>query len=161
MQIEKANQEKTFHHFDSRWCKCSQHKHIQKHCKCSQHKQIHFICSAFLFWLCCEHVRCQIDESVFLICRCFSICSASRWIQVKHGREWKGPVIVCDQIILQMHQIIKDFKRGSCHTFSIQIQVQKRTLSLQTKNLRKNWYSNNTTVWFISNNVTEVDENIV
>ncbi len=43
-------------------------------CKCSQHNQIHFICSVFLFWLCCEHlqrVRCQIDESVFLICRCF------------------------------------------------------------------------------------------
>ncbi len=38
------------------------------------HNQIHFICSAFLYWLCCEHlqhVRCQIDESVFLICRCF------------------------------------------------------------------------------------------
>ncbi len=33
-------------------------------------------CSPFLFWLCCEHlqrVRCQIDESVFLICRCFFI----------------------------------------------------------------------------------------
>ncbi len=45
----------------------------ETHCKCS-HNQIHFICSAFLFWLCCEHlqrVRCQIDESVFLICRCF------------------------------------------------------------------------------------------
>ncbi len=38
-------------------------------CKCSQHNQIHFICSAFIFWLCCEHlqhVRCQFDESCFL-----------------------------------------------------------------------------------------------
>ncbi len=53
---------KPFHHFDSRWCKCS------------QHNQIHYICRAFLFWLCCENlqrVRCQIGESVFVICRCF------------------------------------------------------------------------------------------
>ncbi len=38
------------------------------------------ICSAFIFWLCCEHlqrVRCKIEEVVFLICRCFfSICRA-------------------------------------------------------------------------------------
>ncbi len=48
---------KDFHHFDSRWCKYSQHKQIKKHCKCSQHNQIHFICSVFLFWLCCEHLQ--------------------------------------------------------------------------------------------------------
>ncbi len=70
LQLQKthANRKSTsksrkhVHHFDSRWCKCS------------QHNQIHFICSAFLFWLCCEHllhVCCQINESVFLICRCF------------------------------------------------------------------------------------------
>ncbi len=32
------------------------------------------ICSAFLFWLCCEHLQrvcCQIEEVVFLICRYF------------------------------------------------------------------------------------------
>ncbi len=53
---------KHFHQFDSRWCKCS------------QHKQINVICSASLFLLCCEHLQrvcCQIGESVFLICRCF------------------------------------------------------------------------------------------
>ncbi len=64
MRIEKApaNQENIFYQFDSRWCKCS------------QHNQIHFICSAFLFWLCCEHlkhVHCKIEEVVSLICRCF------------------------------------------------------------------------------------------
>ncbi len=45
LQLQKthANRKSTsksrkhFHHFDSRWCKCS------------QHNQIHFICSAFLF----------------------------------------------------------------------------------------------------------------
>ncbi len=70
-------------------------------------------------------------------------------------------MIVCDQIILQIHQIIKDFKRGSCHTFSIQIQVQKRTLSLQTKNLRKIDIQITQPYDFKSNNVTEVDVNIV
>ncbi len=72
MQIEKV--EKEFHHFDSRWWKCSQHKQIKKHTVNAQHNQIHFICSAFLFWLCCEHlqrVRCKIEEVVFLISRCF------------------------------------------------------------------------------------------
>ncbi len=72
LQLQKthANRKSTsksrkhFHHFDSRWCKCSQHNQIQ------------FICSAFLFWLCCEHLRCQIDESVFLICRCFFLFAA-------------------------------------------------------------------------------------
>ncbi len=70
LQLQKthANRKSTsksrkhFQHFDSRWCKCSQHNQIQ------------FICSAFLFWLCCEHlqrVRCKIEEVVFLICRCF------------------------------------------------------------------------------------------
>ncbi len=41
----------------------------ETHCKCSQHNQINCICSAFLFWLCCEHLQrvcCQIDESCFL-----------------------------------------------------------------------------------------------
>ncbi len=84
LQLQKthANRKSTsksrnrFHHFDSRWCKCSQHKQIKKHCKCSQHNQIHFICSAFLFlvvlWAFApSNVCCQIDESVFLICRCF------------------------------------------------------------------------------------------
>ncbi len=80
---------KHFHHFDSRWCKCSQHKQIKKHRKCSQHNQIHFICSAFLFWWCCEHlqrVRCQIDESVFLICRCFFLFAAHFffWLYCEH-----------------------------------------------------------------------------
>ncbi len=58
----------------------------ETHCKCSQHNQIHFICSAFLFWLSCERVCCQIDESVFLICRCFfSICSAFLfWLCCEH-----------------------------------------------------------------------------
>ncbi len=42
-------------------------------CKCSQHNQIkYFICSAFLclvvLWVFAD---CQIDEVVFLICRCF------------------------------------------------------------------------------------------
>ncbi len=66
---------KHFHHVDSIWYKCSQ-TNKETCCKCSQHNQIHFICSAFLFWLCCEHlqrVRCQIDESVFLICRCLKL----------------------------------------------------------------------------------------
>ncbi len=57
------------------------------------------ICSVFLYlfvlwafvvcvfiWLCCEHlqrVRCQFDESFFLICRCFfSICSAFLFLVV-------------------------------------------------------------------------------
>ncbi len=77
-QIEKAPAN---HQFDRRLCKCSQHKQIKKHCKCSQHKQIHLICSAFLFWLCCEHLQrvcCQINESFFLICRCF-FYFAARW----------------------------------------------------------------------------------
>ncbi len=53
----------------------------ETHCKCSQHNQIHFICSAFLFWLCCEHLQlvcCQIEESVFLIFRVFFLFAA-RW----------------------------------------------------------------------------------
>ncbi len=41
----------------------------ETHRKCSQHNQIHCVCSAFLEHL--QRVRCQIDESVFLICRCF------------------------------------------------------------------------------------------
>ncbi len=58
-------------------------------CKCSRHNQIHFICSPFLFWLCFEHlqrVRCQIDESVFLMCRCFFfICSVFLfWLCCEH-----------------------------------------------------------------------------
>ncbi len=62
MQIEKApaNQENIFI-----W---------QQMGKCSQHNQIHFICSTFVFWLCCEHLqrlRCKIEEVVFLICRRF------------------------------------------------------------------------------------------
>ncbi len=77
LQLQKthANRKSTsksrkhFHIFDSR------------RCKCSQQNQIHLICSTFLFWLCCEHlqcVRCQIDKSVFFICRCFfSVCSAN------------------------------------------------------------------------------------
>ncbi len=46
-----------------------------------------FMCSAFLLWLCCEHlqhVRCKIEEVVFLISRCFlylqrvfSICTTA------------------------------------------------------------------------------------
>ncbi len=74
LQTTHANRKSTsksrkhFHRFDSKWWKCS------------QHKQIHFISTAFLFWLCCEHLQhvcCQIEEVVFLICRCsFSIWSA-------------------------------------------------------------------------------------
>ncbi len=74
LQLQKthANRKSTsksrkhLHHFDSRWYKCSQHKQIKKHAENAHNK-------------CCEHlqrVHCQIDESVFLICRCFfSICS--------------------------------------------------------------------------------------
>ncbi len=42
---------------------------------CFLNLQVFFsICSAFLFWLCCEHLQrvcCKIEEVVFLICRCF------------------------------------------------------------------------------------------
>ncbi len=96
---------KRIHQFDSRCCKCSQHKQIKN-----------FIWSAFLYlvvlwpfaarvlsnwqscflklqvfcsqfavhlfiWLCCEHLQrvcCQIDKVVFLIYRCFFLFSV-RW----------------------------------------------------------------------------------
>ncbi len=51
----------------------------ETHCKCSQHNQIHFISNAVLFWLCSERlqcVHCQIDASVFLICRGFFLFAA-------------------------------------------------------------------------------------
>ncbi len=92
LQLQKthANRKRTsksrkhFHQFDSRRCKCSQHKQIKKHCKCSQHNQIHFICSAFLFWRCCEHLQhvcCQIEEVVSLICWCFFSATVASSLQ--------------------------------------------------------------------------------
>ncbi len=98
MQLQKthANRKSTsksrkhFHQFDSRWCKCSQHKQIKKH-TANAHNTTKYIlfASRFFFWLCCEHLQhvcCQIDESVFLICRCFfSICSAFLfWLCCEH-----------------------------------------------------------------------------
>jgi len=72
LQKTRANRESTsksrthLHQFDSRWSKRS------------QHKQIHVICSAFLFWLCCQN-----DESVFFIFQVFfSICSALSSLQI-------------------------------------------------------------------------------
>ncbi len=67
---------KHFQHFDSRWCKCS------------QHKQINFICSTFHFCFCCEHlkrVRCQNDESFLNLQVFFSICRAFVfWLCCEH-----------------------------------------------------------------------------
>ncbi len=83
LQLQKthANRKSTSksrNHFSSFWQQMVQmfttQTNKETHGKCSQHTQIHFICSAFIFWVCCEllqRVRCQIDESVFLICRCF------------------------------------------------------------------------------------------
>ncbi len=112
LQLQKthANRKSTsksrkhLHQCDRRCWKWSQHKQIKKHCKCSQHNQIkNFICSAFLYlvvlwafavcffiWLCCEYLQrvcCQIDEVVFLICRCFFFIFAVRffiWLCCKH-----------------------------------------------------------------------------
>ncbi len=53
---------KHLHQFDSRCCKCLQHNQINN-----------FIAACFFVW-CCKHLQCvccQIDEVVFLICRCF------------------------------------------------------------------------------------------
>ncbi len=52
-------------------CVCCQiEEAVSLICKCF----FFFFCSAFRFWLWCEHlkrVRCAIDEVVSLICRCF------------------------------------------------------------------------------------------
>ncbi len=66
---------KHFHHFDRRWYKCSQHKQIKKH-DANAHNITKYILFAARFFsgLCCEHlqhVRCQIEEVVSLICMCF------------------------------------------------------------------------------------------
>ncbi len=95
---------KDFHQFDSRWWKCSQHKQMKKHtenahnkcylqrvcflvvlwafaaCVVKLTKAVFLICSAFLFWLCCEHLQCvccQNDENCFLNLQVFFffICS--------------------------------------------------------------------------------------
>ncbi len=84
LQLQKtdANRKSTsksrkhFHHFDSRWWKCSQHKQIKKHAANAHNTtklilcaaRFFSICSTFLFWLCCEHLQrvCfQIEEVVF------------------------------------------------------------------------------------------------
>ncbi len=75
---------KHLHQFDSRWCKCSQHKQIKKQAA-EIDESVFLICrcfflfaARFFFWLCCEHlqrVRCKIEEVVSLICRGF-FCSA-------------------------------------------------------------------------------------
>ncbi len=76
---------KHLHQFDSRWCKCSQHKQIKKHCKCSQYNQIHFICSAFLFWLCCEHLQHLLLKTSWWICFIFCLLQ-----MLTDGLEWCG-----------------------------------------------------------------------
>ncbi len=66
---------KHFHQFDSRWWKCSQHKQIKKNTANAHNTTKNILFAArFFFWLCCEHLQrvcCQIEEVVFLICRCF------------------------------------------------------------------------------------------
>ncbi len=88
LQLQKthANRKSTsksrkhFHHFDSRWCKCSQHKQIKKHTANAYNTtKYNIFAGRFFVWLCCEHlqrVRCQIDKRFFLICRCFFLFAA-------------------------------------------------------------------------------------
>ncbi len=76
MQIEKApaNQENIFISLTVDGANALNTTKKETRCKCSQHNQKHCICSAFLFWLCCEHLQrvcCQFEEVLFLICRCF------------------------------------------------------------------------------------------
>ncbi len=91
MQIEKAPANKET---NSMVKMLTTQTNKETHCKCSQHNQINFICSTFLFlvvlwafavcfffWLCCEHLQhvcCQIEEVVFLICRVFFLFAARR-----------------------------------------------------------------------------------
>ncbi len=103
LQLQKthANRKSTsksrkhFHQFDSRWCKCSQHKQIKKH-TANAHSTTKYILFAarFLLWLCCEHLQrvcCQIDESVFLICRCFFYLQRVELSRLKKKRKKFDP----------------------------------------------------------------------
>ncbi len=95
---------KHLHQFDSRCCKCSQHNQIKNFIcstflclvvlwafvacvlsnwwSCFLNLQVFFFyLQCFFIWLCCEHLQgvcCQIEEVVFLICRCFFLFAA-RW----------------------------------------------------------------------------------
>ncbi len=90
-KLEKApaNQEKIFIILTADVQMLTTQTSKETHCKCSQHNQIHFICSTFLYWLCCEHlqrVRCKIEEVVFLICRRFFLFAARFffWLCCEH-----------------------------------------------------------------------------
>ncbi len=49
---------KYFQQFDSRWCKCSQHKQIKKHTANTHNTtKCIFFAARFFFWLCCEHLQ--------------------------------------------------------------------------------------------------------
>ncbi len=89
LQLQKtyANRKSTsksrkhLHQFDSRCCKCSQRKQIKKRAANAHNTTKYIILFALLFfdWLCCDHLQrvCyQINEVVFLICRCFFLFAA-------------------------------------------------------------------------------------
>ncbi len=67
---------KHLHQFDSRWCKCSQHKQIKKHTA-----NAHLL----LFWLCCEHLQHLLLKTSWWIC--FSFCLLQ---MLTDGLEWCG-----------------------------------------------------------------------
>ncbi len=66
---------KHFHQFDSRWCKCSQHKQIKKHTT-NAHNTTKYILFAVRFFFGCvvsiwSVCVVKMTKVVFLICRCF------------------------------------------------------------------------------------------
>ncbi len=77
MQLQKtdANRKSTsksrkyFHHFDSRWCKCSQHKQIKKH-TANAHNTSKYILFAARFFFGCVVSVCSV--SVVKLTKVFS-----------------------------------------------------------------------------------------
>ncbi len=98
LQLQKthANRKSTsksrkhFHQFDSRWCKCSQHKQIKKHTTNAHNRSKYIIFAARFFFGCvvsiCSVCVVKMTKVVFLICRrVFSICSVFRfWLCCEH-----------------------------------------------------------------------------
>ncbi len=98
LQLQKthANKKSTsksrkhFHHFDSRWCKCSQHKQINKHTANPHNTTKYILFAAHFFFGCvvsiCSVCVVKLTKVVLLICRRFFLFAARFffWLCCEH-----------------------------------------------------------------------------
>ncbi len=94
LQLQKthANRKSTsksrkhFHHFDSRWCKCSQHKQIKKHTANAHNTTKYILFAARLFFVCVVSICsvCVVKlRKLFLNLHVFSEVAACWALSVK------------------------------------------------------------------------------